>query len=103
VCRQADKGTSEQSVASVECAGSTVHLKIAVKPENELDLIPEVVATFSYSPDGKQYTSIGEKFSVREGAWVGAKVGLFALGGRSATDPGYADFDWFRIEPLADR
>jgi len=40
---------------------------------------------------------VGDDFcwQAREGKWIGAKVGLFCLGGRTG---GYADFDWFRFE-----
>ena len=35
------------------------------------------------------------RFVAREGRWIGAKVGLFALGAAG----GHADFDFFRITP----
>lgn len=56
------------------------------------------VCQFSFSKDGKTFVSAGEQFTAREGRWVGARVGLFALAKDSAPQRGYADFDWFRFE-----
>jgi len=53
---------------------------------------------FSYSIDGTTYTTVGELFQARKGAWIGAKVGLFATSSAPAAEYGYADFDWFRVE-----
>jgi hypothetical protein len=33
----------------------------------------------------------------REGKWVGAKVGLFAIAAHAGERRGYADVDWFRV------
>ena len=57
-----------------------------------------ILCHFSYSLDGKTYQPLGEPFQVREGQWIGAKVGTFCT--RPATkrnDGGWADVDWFRI------
>ena len=57
-----------------------------------------ILCHFSYSLDGKKYQPLGEPFQVREGQWIGAKVGTFCT--RPATkrnDGGWADVDWFRI------
>src|SRR5581483_7185053 len=43
-------------------------------------------------------TPIGEPFTARAGRWIGAKVGLFALGTVSATEYGCADYDWFHVQ-----
>ncbi|HEV7397490.1 MAG TPA: hypothetical protein VGN86_13335 [Pyrinomonadaceae bacterium] len=50
---------------------------------------------FTYSSDGKNFSAIGEPFTVRPGKWIGAKVGIFAVRNGSAREIGYADFDWF--------
>lgn len=55
------------------------------------------VSHFSFSADGKTFLSAGEPFIAREGRWVGARVGLFALAKDGASKSGYADFDWFRF------
>ena len=33
--------------------------------------------------------------------WIGAKLGLIATTASGATQPGHADFDWFRVTPTA--
>lgn len=52
---------------------------------------------FSYSTDGKNFTSIGKPFQAKEGAWIGAKVGIFSSRPNKTRNAGYADFDWFRV------
>lgn len=53
---------------------------------------------FSYSENGKAFLPVGDLFRAREGRWVGARVGLFALANGESSRRGYADFDWFRVE-----
>ncbi len=53
-----------------------------------------VMCEFSYSTDGKRFEPLGESFAAKPGVWIGAKVGLFAVGAS-----GYADYDWFRFAP----
>jgi beta-xylosidase len=53
--------------------------------------------TFSISEDGENFTETGETFEAKEGKWIGAKVGLYAIGSRQTNDTGWADVDWFRI------
>ncbi|WP_207423498.1 glycoside hydrolase family 43 protein [Desertivirga brevis] len=55
---------------------------------------------FSYSLDGNQFTEVGDEFQAEVGRWKGAKVGLFATRDAQTNDSGYADFDWFRVEPV---
>jgi hypothetical protein len=57
------------------------------------------VCRFSYSVDGRTFTSIGDPFTARAGRWVGAKVGLFAAATPAASRTGRAIVDWFRIAP----
>ena len=57
---------------------------------------------FAYSADGFEYRPVGEPFTARKGRWIGAKVGLFAIRTGTANENGYADVDWFRIEPPAE-
>jgi hypothetical protein len=75
-------------------------LRISVKPENEREVVPQVMCDFFYSADGRLFTRLGHRFRAREGQWVGAKVGLFALGQENSARAGFLDIDWFRIEPL---
>lgn len=46
---------------------------------------------FSFVDSAGSWRALPEKFQARQGVWIGAKVGLYSLGG------GYADFDYFRF------
>ena len=103
ICLKAEKGSREEIVASIRLEAPEVFLRVAVKPEKEDEVIPNVLCSFSYSVDGNRYTPVGKEFVAREGQWVGAKVGIFAMTGSKPETPGYADFDWFRIQPFSER
>jgi beta-xylosidase len=49
--------------------------------------------TFSFSTDGQHFVGLGDPFIAGPGRWIGAKIGLVALGSGS-----YVDFDEFRIK-----
>jgi beta-xylosidase len=100
ICEKADKGSEEVIAAASNIVSSLVTLRVDVNPENETDIIPKVLCSFSYSVDGTSFQPFGKTFTAREGVWVGAKVGLFALATGDANKPGATDIDWFRIEPL---
>ena len=55
------------------------------------------LCTFSISTDGQNFTEAGEGFRAVPGRWIGAKLGLYALGNERTNDTGWADFDWFRV------
>lgn len=54
--------------------------------------------TFSYSFDNKTFSKVGETFTARQGKWIGAKVGLFAVKPFNSGNRGWIDVDWFRIQ-----
>ena len=54
------------------------------------------VFQFSYSLDGKNFTTLGSGFDMGDGDWKGARVGLFCYAKSEGTDePGCAYFDDF--------
>ena len=55
------------------------------------------ICSFYYSLDDKKYSPIGSDFNAKEGKWIGAKVGLFALSEKVTNDSGNVAVDWFRI------
>ena len=57
------------------------------------------LARFAFSRDGVRFQEVGEPFRAREGRWVGARVGLFAVRPRGAAPGGRADFDFLRFAP----
>lgn len=61
-----------------------VHLRVTVEDGG--------ICRFSASADGKTFTTMGEPFTARPSVWVGAKMGLFAVG-----RAGVGDFDYFRV------
>jgi beta-xylosidase len=90
LCRNADQGAPERDSPAVALAGNTFYLRAHISPD--------AVVRFSYSVNGTTFQNIGEPFALKPGRWIGAKVGLFALGTAPVTEYGYADVDWFRVE-----
>ena len=57
----------------------------------------EAHVQFAYSEDGKKFTPCGDEFTMRQGKWVGAKVGILAAETAGKKVRGWIDVDWFRI------
>ena len=95
ICKNADKGTEEKVIESVDLSNSDVFLKVFVIPSSTADEFPS--CNFSYSLDGKEFKQFGNTFTAKPGKWVGAKVGIFSSAPINSTDTGYTDFDWFRF------
>jgi beta-xylosidase len=55
------------------------------------------IARFSYSVDGRRFIPAGKPFAAQMGRWVGAQMGVFALGESGS----WADVDYFRVAPPA--
>ncbi len=89
VCKDADRGTEEKEGPGVKVKGDTFYLRVTVT-EN-------ATCNFSYGTDGVTFFPIGESFQARQGRWIGAKVGIFAVRTGIIRESGYADFDWFRV------
>ena len=90
VCKQADKGTKEELVAGSVVESNTIWFRVQVAKGAE--------SSFSYSTDGQSFIAMGKTFKAREGKWIGAKVGFYALRDGIINDAGSADIDWFKIE-----
>ncbi len=106
-CKKADKGNTEKENASVSLKKNIFYLRADIstdgskisKSEGGHDLV--VKCQFYYSTDNKKFEKLGNEFQVKEGKWIGAKVGVFCTRPNIKTnDGGWADIDWFRIEPL---
>ena len=89
-CKNADKGQAEDLIFGPTLNSNVVYFRVAVKKGAECQ--------FSYSSDGTSFTSLGNVFKAREGRWIGAKVGVYALREGIINDAGSADIDWFRVE-----
>jgi len=90
ICKDADQGAAERESAAVELPGSTFYLRVRITAD--------ALARFSYSANGTDFEEIGEPFALKQGRWIGTKIGLFALGTTPVSEYGYADVDWFRVQ-----
>lgn len=88
-CKSADKGKNEKINASVTINNPTVYLRVEVKSD--------ATCMYSYSLDDKKYVTLGNSCIIREGVWIGAKIGTFCLRPIEGNDGGRVDIDWFRI------
>lgn len=92
VCEKADKGAPEKETVITRLKNSTAYLRVTVTSGAKCQ--------FSYSSDGKKFTPAGGVFTATPGKWIGAKIGLFATRETQINDSGWADYDWFRVEPV---
>lgn len=53
--------------------------------------------TFFYSFDNVNYILVGKEFNAKQGKWIGAKVGVFAVKPFNSGNRGWIDVDWFRM------
>ncbi|MFR9164872.1 MAG: glycoside hydrolase 43 family protein [Dysgonomonas sp.] len=88
-CLKADKGGKEKINASVNITDPAIYLRIKVK---------DGVCEFYYSSDNKKYTLLGNKFTAKEGKWIGAKIGTFCTRPKPINDGGRVEIDWFRLD-----
>jgi beta-xylosidase len=89
-CRNANTGTDEKVIQKERLDASELYLKVVFDNTGKCQ--------FAYSENGTDFQHIGDLFQAREGRWIGAKVGVFAVSSRATGINGYADFDWFRVE-----
>ncbi len=52
---------------------------------------------FAYSLDGRRFKPAGDAFTMREGRWIGAKLGFVAESDSAQSDRGWLDADWITI------
>ncbi|SHH75615.1 glycoside hydrolase family 43 protein [Flavobacterium defluvii] len=84
-----NKTVLETETKPVLILNNTIYLRVKIKKEG--------ICSFFYSTDDKNYQPIGAEFVSKEGKWIGAKIGLFALSEKITNDSGNAAVDWFRI------
>ena len=100
-CLDADKGKpqQEQVIATLK---PTDRDKIPYHPALYLDIqlrmtVSDGLVNFAYSRDDKSFRPAGTAFKMREGKWIGAKMGLVAVEDNEKSDSGLLDVDWFRV------
>ncbi len=102
-CKAADKG-KQQTVNTLDTFKPTAEDKIDYKPGIHIDIYMRMVVNngkcrFAYSFDGKKYKDVGDEFTMREGKWIGAKIGFVSVEPFAKTDRGWVEADWFRVTP----
>lgn len=88
----ADKGGAETVQDGEKVSNTDIYFRVKVTKG--------AIANFSYSVDGVNFKSLGNELKCKPGRWIGAKVGLFCTRTVKTNDSGYADIDWFRVEPV---
>lgn len=102
IAEGADAGLPEEIIETQNISSNEVWLRTEVQPGGN--------TIFSYSMDGENFNQLGSSFQAKEGRWIGAKVGLFAVQPAvgssedyleySSQHSGFADVDWFRISNM---
>ncbi len=100
-CLKANTGADEVVNASLPLTTSTVWLRVHVTNSSQIisqNKILNVTCQFSYSFDGKNFSTFGNPFVATEGKWIGAKVGLFCTRQQWSHDAGCLDVYGFSID-----
>ena len=113
-CKNADKGKPE-SIQTLATLSPTAVDQVDYQPAIHCDVYlrlqvsyvggknsdgtnrHEAVVRFSWSRDGRKFTDVGDSFTMRQGKWIGAKIGLMAAEPAGKKVRGWVDADWFRI------
>jgi len=100
--------TSVPPVAPISYEGAEAYLRLKVMPRERKGDVPELTATFWYSPDGKKWTQLTPSgslsgrsdymFTARPGKWIGAKFGFFCNRLASKNDSGWMEIDWIKVD-----
>ncbi len=100
-CMKADKGKAENVnvIASLKPTEvDTIDYQPGIHEDIYLRMkVDAGKCRFYYSLDGKKYKSAGEEFTMREGKWIGAKIGFVAAEPAGKANRGWIDADWFRV------
>lgn len=102
-CEKADRSGTETVNETKELKDGTIYLRAkfyvgGIIKESEGGSDQLVKCDMSYSSNGKNFKSLGKTFKVKEGKWIGAKVGIFCTRPAIVTnDGGCSEVDWFRF------
>lgn len=94
-------------IRQTECYGAEKGAKEVINEEvlwsEDKELLLRVVVgkgavcQFYWAEYGKSFHPIGKPFKAKEGKWIGAKFGLFAVTSSKTNDGGWLDVDWVRV------
>lgn len=89
ICKNADKNSIENEIASAPLENNLLYLRVNVSQSG--------ICTFFYSEEGNSFKELGIPFKAREGKWIGAKLGYVALRNGFINDAGNVKIDWIRF------
>jgi beta-xylosidase len=100
-CKAADKG-KPQNVKVLASLKPTASDKVDYQPAIHEDIYLRMTVSdgkcrFSWSSNGKKFTEVGDEFTMKEGKWIGAKIGFVAAETGQQTNRGWIDADRFRV------
>ena len=85
----------------VKYLGGNIYMRLHVKylggKTDKGENKHEANVTFEYSIDGKKWKEAGTAFTMRQGKWIGAKIGFVAAEPAGKKVRGWLDADWFRV------
>ena len=100
-CKDADQGGAETQ-KTLATFKPTAKDTIPYSPAVYLDIymqmkVKDGYCRFAYSLDGKRYKDAGDVFALRQGKWIGAKMGFVSERSNTKGNRGWIDADWFRV------
>ena len=88
-CTPAKPRCTESSTVVLAHAPDALYLR--------MNMAEGAKASFSYSLDNLRFVPAGAPLPISKGRWVGAQMGVFAVGERSGAKPSSLDVDYFRV------
>jgi hypothetical protein len=90
VCKNAHNGTPEVVEDAKGITQTEIYLRVTVSPKSNDKLAGKTDAecVFSYSFDGKTFTTFGKPFMAKAGRWIGAKIGYYCNRTKANNDGG---------------
>jgi beta-xylosidase len=100
-CKNADKDTAEE-VKVIATLDATAKDKIDYQPAIHEDIYMRMKVNkgkcqFSWSTGGNKFHEAGDVFAMKEGKWIGAKIGFVSKEPEGKNNHGWIDVDWFRV------
>lgn len=100
-CKSADKGKAE-TVKTIATFDPTSVDNVDYQPAINMDIYLRMMVSngkmqFAYSLDNKKFKKVGDEFTMKEGKWIGAKIGFVAAEPMNKNPRGWIDADWFRV------
>ena len=94
--------TTVPPVAPLAYMAADVFLRLKVEPRERKGNVPDLVATFSYSTDGRNWKALTESpshsFTGKPGKWIGARFGFWCNRLAKKNDSGWMQVDWIQVE-----